>query len=154
MDKFSINETMGTTNLEHCGTAILHGGDPEHAGIVRYGQQHAAWNTGKEIRRQGIFCRWASKEIPLAATRKTDMEQREEELFLRVYFERLRDELSYADFLIAEDLVEPRKAILDYFPAQKTETAVRRFWQSSKETIAEIRKVMQAVYEEMSATAI
>lgn len=151
---FFINDKMNPVDLDRCGLAIAkHGGRPDHGGIIKLGRMAEKWEMLHEERRRRTAVKHAIREVALLEAKKTNVEVREEELFLRAFFDRLSADLDGERILVAQDLVEPRKAVLDFFPDDKREKAVRRFWNLSAQALDEIKAAMRRTYVAMTAVA-
>lgn len=148
---FKIDERLNPVDLERVATALLTTkADPTHGGIVTFARKAAYWAEKKAARRARV----EAKHYAIIAARERgrvidNVREREEALFLEGFFERLRDELDPTALLVAADLVEPRREILDFFPEAPATSAVRRFWGLSENYIADLRKIMARVYREM-----
>ena len=148
---FYINDTMNQLDLDRCGLAMLRGGSPDHGGIIKLGRMCEKWEMLHEERRRRVAARHAVREVALMEAKRTNIQQAEEDMFLNTFFDRLAGELDDERMLIARDLVEPRKAVLDFFPAERRETAVRKFWNRAKAEIEEIKATMARTYQCMTA---
>lgn len=149
---FKIDERMNEVDLERVATALLTTkADPTHGGIVTFARKAAYWAEKKAARR----ARTEAKHYAIIAASERgrvidNVRDREETIFLEGFFDRLHDELDPTAYLVAADLVEPRREILDFFPDTPAPSAVRRFWGISESYLAELRRIMARVYHEMT----